>query len=132
MKSVTILALFGLLLSVPIASRAEWKLIETYKDLEIYYDTNSIRRFSGHTMVTTLTNYFTPKSSGKERYESMTANRSINCDREEITLYSLVQYSESHARGQEIFATPFDGKPTPIEKNTVANDLMNVICKIQI
>ena len=132
MRSTTNLLILALLICVPTASRAEWNLIETYKDLEIYYDTNSVRRFSGQIMVTTLTNYFTPKGSGTERYESMTANRSINCDRQEITLYSLIQYSARNAAGDEVFATPFDGKPTPIEKNTVAEDLMRVICKIQI
>lgn len=127
--SLKILLLISLV--VPTVAKSEWRLMEKYADLEIYYDTNSIKKFSDEIFFTTLTNFFVKKGSGDEQYKSAKAERSINCVKEEVALYSFTQYAEHFAAGEVIFSTSVSPIIDKVRPKTIAGVLMNIICKLE-
>lgn len=129
--STLLRALLFVSLFVPAAAKPEWRLMERYADLEIYYETNSIKKFSDQIFFTTLTNFFVKKRSGDEQYKSVKAERSINCVKEEVALYSFTQYADYFASGEVILSSSVTPIVDKVRPKTIAGVLMNIICKLE-
>lgn len=109
---------------------ADWKLIERFSDLEIYYDASSVQRTRNEVSVTTLTNYFKVRNRGDGDFWSKTTLHTVDCSREKLISRYSIDYADPFAKGKVIDEDELESVIVDAKPRTVAGHIYAAVCKI--
>jgi hypothetical protein len=110
---------------------SDWKLIERFDDLEMFYDADSIQRDRDVVTVTTLVNYFKTRNRGDGDFRSKTTIQMIDCKNGKLRPRFSTDYKEHFAKGGVIDKTSIDADLVDTKPNTVAGTIHAAVCKLK-
>lgn len=111
---------------------SDWKLIERFDDLEMFYDADSIQRDRDVVTVTTLVNYVKIRNRGDGNFRSKTTLQVIDCKNEKLLPKFSTDYREHFAKGGIVDKGPIDANLVDAKPNTVAGVIHSTVCNLKI
>lgn len=130
MPPKTALCLIPLISAPSLCIAADWRLIERFQDIEMFYDASSIKRNRDEVTVTTLTNYFKARNRGDGEFWSKTTLHTVYCSREKLIARFSTDYEKHFAGGKIIDEGEIDSAIVDTKPKTVAGEIHATVCKV--
>jgi hypothetical protein len=111
---------------------SDWRLIERFDDIEMFYDAESIKRNRDIVTVTTLVNYFKVRNRGEGDFLSKTTLQIVDCKNERVLPKFSSDYREHFAKGGVVDEGLVDANQVDARPNTVAGVIHAAVCKLSI
>lgn len=109
---------------------ADWRLIERFQDMEMFYDASSIKRNRDEVTVTTLTNYFKARNRGDGEYWSKTTIQTVYCSREKLIARFSSDHEKHFAGGGVVDEGEIESAIVDTRQKTIAGEIHAVVCKV--
>ena len=109
---------------------ADWRLIERFQDIEMFYDASSIKRNRDEVTVTTLTNYFKAQNRGDGEFWSKTTVHTVYCSKEKLISRFSTDYEKHFAVGKVVDEGEIESATVDTKPRTVAGEIHAAVCKI--
>jgi hypothetical protein len=121
-----------LTLSSSLCMASDWKLIERFDDIEMFYDAESIKRNRDIVTVTTLVNYFKVRNRGDGDFLSKATLQIVDCKNEKVLPKFSSDYREHFAKGGVVDEGLVDASQVDAKPNTVAGVIHAVACRLDL
>jgi len=122
--------LMPLILTPSLCMGADWRLIERFNDMEMFYDAVSIKRNRDEITVTTLTNYFKARNRGDGDFWSKTTIHTVYCGREKLIPRFSSDHEKQFAGGRVVDEGEIESAIVDAEPKTVAGAIHSAVCKV--
>ena len=121
-----------MVLASTLCMAADWKLIERFSDIEMFYDAESIKRNRDIVTVKTLVNCFKVRNRGEGDFRSKTTLQIVDCKNEKVLPKFSSDYREHFAKGGVVDEGLVDASQVDAKPNTVAGVIHAVVCNLSI
>jgi len=122
--------LMPLILTPSLCMGADWRLIERFNDMEMFYDAVSIKRNRDEITVTTLTNYFKARNRGDGDFWSKTTIHTVYCGREKLIPRFSSDHEKQFAGGRAVDEGEIESAIVDAKPKTVAGAIHSAVCKV--
>ena len=120
-----------LLITAPsLCMAADWRLIERFQDIEMFYDASSIKRNRDEITVTTLTNYFKARNRGDGEFWSKTTIHTVYCGREKLIPRFSSDHEKHFAGGKVVDEGEIESAVVDAKPKTVAGAIHSAVCRV--
>jgi len=119
-----------LILTPSLCMAADWRLIERFSDMEMFYDATSIKRNRNEVTVTTLVNYFKARNRGDGEFWSKTTIHTVYCSREKLVARFSTDYERHFAGGEVVDEGEVESSVVDTKPRTVAGEIHAAVCKV--